>query len=298
MLSRYGKYLLLKRIGLGGMAEIFLAKQLGVKGFEKLVVIKRILDQFASERDYVEMFLDEARIASSLNHPNVVQIFDLGQVESSFFIAMEFIAGHDLMALLRKFAARREALPPELAAYVVASACEGLHYAHTKKDLQGRPLGIVHRDISPSNLLVSYDGAVKVVDFGIAKAASQSTRTQAGTVKGKFSYMSPEQIQGQEIDAPQRRLRARGHALRDPRREAAVQARERARDHQRDRPRAGRAAVAGPPGIPPALDEICLRALEKDVSPSLRQRPRAPARARGLPRDRRPADRLGRPRRS
>src|SRR6185503_12416334 len=144
------------------------------------VVVKRILDQYATEKDFVEMFLDEARLAASLNHPNVVQIYDLGQEGASFYIAMEFIAGHDLLAILRKCKRAQTGLPPPIAAKLIASACEGLHYAHNQKDNNGNPLNLVHRDVSPSNILVTYEGGVKVVDFGIAKAESQSTKTEAG----------------------------------------------------------------------------------------------------------------------
>ncbi|HLL00631.1 MAG TPA: serine/threonine-protein kinase [Myxococcaceae bacterium] len=201
MTQQFGKYLLLKRLAVGGMAEIWLAKQLGVQGFEKLVVVKRILDQYVSEREFVQMFLDEARLAATLNHPNVVQIYDLGQEGASFYIAMEFIAGHDLLAVLRKCKSAQGTLPPPIAARLVAGACEGLHYAHTRTDNAGQPLNIVHRDVSPSNILVTYDGGVKVVDFGIAKAESQSTKTEAGKLKGKFAYMSPEQIRTVPLDA-------------------------------------------------------------------------------------------------
>ncbi|WP_224363645.1 serine/threonine-protein kinase [Hyalangium versicolor] len=201
MTQQFGKYLLLKRLAVGGMAEIWLAKQLGLQGFEKLVVVKRILDQHATERDFVQMFLDEARLAASLNHPHVVQIYDLGQEQASFYIAMEFIAGHDLLAILRKCKHAQAPLPPPIAARLIAGACEGLHYAHTRKDNAGNPLNIVHRDVSPSNILVTYEGGVKVVDFGIAKAETQSTKTEGGKIKGKFSYMSPEQIRSVALDA-------------------------------------------------------------------------------------------------
>jgi serine/threonine protein kinase len=193
---QYGKYQLLKRLALGGMAEIWLAKQTGTQGFEKLVVIKRILEQLADDSEFVQMFLDEARLAASLTHPNVVQIFDLGKLDKSYYIAMEFIAGHDLLATMKKAGKAKALLPAEISARIIASACEGLHYAHTRKDRKGSPLHIVHRDVSPANILVTYEGTVKIVDFGIAKAESHSAKTRAGRLKGKFSYMSPEQIQG------------------------------------------------------------------------------------------------------
>src|SRR5438067_2289863 len=193
-IDQFGKYLLLRRLALGGMAEIFLAKQTGVQGFEKLVVVKRILQNLATEKEFVGMFLDEARLAATLTHQNIVQIYDLGETDGCFYIAMEFIAGHDLLSVIKKAKSLMTGVPPEIGARIVADGCAGLHYAHTKKSLQGHPLNIVHRDVSPSNLLISYEGNTKVVDFGIAKAESHSAKTQAGVLKGKFSYMSPEQI--------------------------------------------------------------------------------------------------------
>jgi serine/threonine-protein kinase len=264
MAHQFGKYLLLKRLALGGMAEIWLAKQLGVQGFEKLVVVKRILDQFAGEKEFVEMFLDEARLAASLNHPNVVQIYDLGQEQRSFFIAMEFIAGHDLFAILRKCKQSHTPLPPEIAARMVAGACEGLHYAHTRRDNRGNPLNIVHRDVSPSNILVTYDGGVKVVDFGIAKAESQSTKTEAGRLKGKYSYMSPEQIRSEPLDG-RSDVFALGIVLHEIlvgrrlfKRENELAIMQDILDGEVRRPSALRA------DIPAALDEIVLKALQKD----------------------------------
>jgi len=264
MTQQFGKYLLLKRLAVGGMAEIWLAKQLGVQGFEKLVVVKRILEQFASEKEFVQMFLDEARLAATLNHPNVVQIYDLGQEAISFYIAMEFIAGHDLLGILRKCKHAGQPLPPEIAARIVAGACEGLHYAHTRKDHQGNPLQIVHRDVSPSNILVTYEGGVKVVDFGIAKAESRSTKTEAGKVKGKFSYMSPEQIGAEPLDA-----RSDVFALGIVLHEVLVGRRLFKRDNElaimRDILEGEvRPPSALRPGLPPALDEIVLKALQKD----------------------------------
>jgi serine/threonine-protein kinase len=264
MTQQFGKYLLLKRLALGGMAEIWLAKQLGVQGFEKLVVVKRILDQFATEKEFVEMFLDEARLAATLNHPNVVQIYDLGQEQSSFYIAMEFIAGHDLLAILKKCKRAQVSLPPPIAARLVASACEGLHYAHTRKDLQGNPLNLVHRDVSPSNILVTYEGGVKVVDFGIAKAESQSTKTEAGKLKGKYSYMSPEQIRTVQLDA-----RSDVFALGIVLYEILVGRRLFKRDNELAIMQDILEGEVRPPSelredVPRELDEICLKALQKD----------------------------------
>ncbi len=264
MAQQFGKYLLLKRLAVGGMAEIWLAKQLGVQGFEKLVVVKRILEQFASEKEFVQMFLDEARLAATLNHPNVVQIYDLGQEAISFYIAMEFIAGHDLLGVLRKCKLAGQQLPPEIATRIVAGACEGLHYAHTRKDHQGNPLQIVHRDVSPSNILVTYEGGAKVVVFGIAKAESRSTKTEAGKVKGKFSYMSPEQIRAEPLDA-----RSDVFALGIVLHEVLVGRRLFKRDNELAIMRDILEGEVRPPselrpGLPPVLDEIVLKALQKD----------------------------------
>jgi eukaryotic-like serine/threonine-protein kinase len=197
---QFGKYRLVAHLATGGMAEIFLASQSSLAGFEKLLVIKRILPNLAREARFVEMFLDEARIAAMLNHPNVVQIFDLGRVQGQFFIAMEYLSGESLSMLIRKYRGRKTAIPPHLAAGILLQAAEGLHHAHHMVGKDGKPLNIVHRDVSPQNIFVLYDGGVKVVDFGIAKAALRSTQTRAGTLKGKYAYMSPEQVLGEELD--------------------------------------------------------------------------------------------------
>ncbi|MFW5878288.1 MAG: protein kinase domain-containing protein, partial [Myxococcota bacterium] len=201
MSETLGRYRLLKRIAAGGMAEIWLAKQAGAQGFEKLVVVKRILEHLAHDEQFVEMFLDEARLAALLAHPNIVQIFDLGGDEGGWYIAMEHIHGENLRAISR----RRQlngtpGFPLSIAARVASHTCQALHYAHTKKALDGSPLNIVHRDVSPQNILVSYEGQVKVVDFGIAKAATQNQITRTGVIKGKFAYMSPEQCLGKKLD--------------------------------------------------------------------------------------------------
>jgi hypothetical protein len=197
----FGKYELVSRLAAGGMAELFLARTRGLSGFEKYLVIKRILSQRTGDADFVRMFLDEARIAATLDHPNVVQIYDVGSVDGEYFIAMEYISGHNLVELLRAGQRRGEAgLPLAIAIAVVAGAAAGLHYAHEKRDFNGRALGIVHRDVTPQNVMVTFDGAVKVVDFGIVKAASRDVDTNAGTLKGKFGYMSPEQCCGQPLD--------------------------------------------------------------------------------------------------
>lgn len=194
------RYSILKKIATGGMAELFLAKQSGLEGFEKVVVIKRILRNLAEDDEFVSMFLDEARIAAKLSHPNIVQIYDLGKADDTHYIAMEYVSGRNVQHLMTKQAAHGGFIPIEHACRIVAGVCEGLHYAHSRKDFDGKPLNIVHRDISPQNILVSFAGGVKVVDFGIAKASTQLAHTRDGVLKGKYAYMSPEQVRGQPID--------------------------------------------------------------------------------------------------
>jgi len=196
-----GRYQLLARLASGGMAEIYLARQTGIGGFEKLVVVKCILPHLAREKTFVEMFLDEAVIAAQLNHPNIVQIYDLGQADQDYYIAMEYLEGESLGHLASEGTRLGKPLPPNLAAGIVAQICDGLAYAHTFEDEQGRALGIVHRDISPHNVIVLFSGMVKIVDFGIAKAATKAHQTKVGTLKGKLAYMSPEQCMGSKVDA-------------------------------------------------------------------------------------------------
>jgi len=182
------------------MAEIWLAKQTGVEGFEKLVVIKKILPHFTDSKEFVSMFLDEARVAAKLNHPNVVQIYDLGKEQNGYYIAMEFISGADIKEILTTSIKQGHFLPFPFAVNIISQAAEGLYYAHTLADMYGNPMNIVHRDVSPQNILVTYTGTVKIVDFGIAKASTTTQETRAGTLKGKFAYMSPEQALGKPLD--------------------------------------------------------------------------------------------------
>ena len=196
----FGKYYLLELINVGGMAEVFKAKMFGVEGFEKIVAIKRILPEVAEDAEFIKMFVDEAKIAVKLQHPNVVQIFELGKIEGSYFIAMELINGKDIKTIRKRLKRVDLLMPVEQSTYIISQVCEGLDYAHRKTDEKMNPLNIVHRDISPQNMIVSYEGTVKLIDFGIAKAKSKSTKTQVGMLKGKFSYMSPEQVSGQPID--------------------------------------------------------------------------------------------------
>ncbi|MCC6878148.1 MAG: protein kinase, partial [Sandaracinaceae bacterium] len=196
----FGKYMLLERVNVGGMAEVFKAKAFGVEGFERLVAVKRILPSIAEDQEFITMFIDEAKISVQLTHANIAQIFDLGRVSDSYFIAMEYVHGKDLRAIFDRARKRGETVPVPMACYVAMKVCEGLDYAHNKKDAAGRDLNLVHRDVSPQNILISYDGETKIIDFGIAKAAGKAGKTQAGILKGKFGYMSPEQVRGLPLD--------------------------------------------------------------------------------------------------
>jgi serine/threonine protein kinase len=197
----FGKYQLLKKLATGGMAEVWLARQAGIEGFAKNVVIKRILPHLAEDREFVEMFKNEALIAANFNHPNIAQVYEFGEANGTYFIAMEFIHGEDLGRVMRKAWSAGQWIARPLAIRIVASACEGLYYAHSRNDpATGRPLKVVHRDISPQNILISFDGSVKLVDFGIAKAADQVGLTKSGAIKGKFAYMAPEQAAGKPLD--------------------------------------------------------------------------------------------------
>ena len=199
--TKFGKYLLLERIAVGGMAEVFVAKAFGVEGFERLLAIKKILPTMGEDEEFISMFVDEARIAVQLSHANIVQVLELGKHDENLYIAMEYISGRDVRQLLERFRKRQQAMPIPQAALIVARICEALDYAHRKRDARGAPLHIVHRDVSPQNVLVSFEGEVKLIDFGIAKAESRLQKTQAGILKGKFAYMSPEQVRGQAIDS-------------------------------------------------------------------------------------------------
>lgn len=182
------------------MAEIFLARSSGIGGFEKLVVIKRILPQHADNEEFVRMFLDEARLAATLNHPNIAQVYDIDCEAGTYFFTMEYVRGEDVRTILKRLGRRGQRLPLDHAVAIARAVAAGLHHAHEKRGVGGKPLGIVHRDVSPSNVLVTYDGTVKLVDFGIAKASARTTDTRVGTLKGKISYMSPEQCMGEPID--------------------------------------------------------------------------------------------------
>jgi serine/threonine protein kinase len=198
--KRFGKYYLVRKLAEGGMAEIFLAKFIGPEGFERDVVLKRMRDALTHDTNFVNMFLDEARLAARLVHPNIIQIHELGLEAGCYFICMEHLPGEDFSAVVRTAHQKRQYVPYHLVARVIADAANGLHFAHEFTDSAGRNLGIVHRDISPANIYLTYQGQVKVLDFGIAKANSKVANTAAGTVKGKYVYMAPEQARGEGVD--------------------------------------------------------------------------------------------------
>lgn len=196
-----GPYELIQRIASGGMAEVYLSRRAGPHGFQKLVAVKRILPQLAQDPDFLAMFIDEARVCARLAHPNIVQVFDFGEHDGELYMAMEYVDGTTAARLVRAAAARGEDVPLEAALYIAQSVLRGLDYAHNARDDDGRPLALVHRDVSPGNVLIDRSGAVKLTDFGIARAAEIERRTDAGQLKGKLGYMSPEQVVGKELDA-------------------------------------------------------------------------------------------------
>lgn len=196
----FGPYTLLRRLAVGGMAEVYVAKAEGIGGFEKLVAIKVIHPRFSEDQTFIQMLVDEAKLSVLLTHVNVAQTFDLGCIDDNYFIVMEFVEGADASQVLRRVTDQNVRIPVDLCAYMVSELCHGLDYAHRKKAPSGEPLNIVHRDVSPQNVLVSFSGEVKVADFGIAKAAQRTGQTEAGVIKGKYFYMSPEQAWADPLD--------------------------------------------------------------------------------------------------
>jgi eukaryotic-like serine/threonine-protein kinase len=197
MAIQFGRYQLLKKLASGGMGQVFLART-GQEGFEKLVVLKRLLPHLVEDEEFFTMFQDEAKITMRLNHPNIAQIFEFGEERGIHYLVMEYIAGEDIRRLTKRVAAAGQNLPLGVILRVIADAAAGLDYAHKGRDSKGVPLGLVHRDVSPQNVLVGFDGAVKLIDFGVAKAAGRAQHTATGM--GKFPYMSPEQAEGLDID--------------------------------------------------------------------------------------------------
>jgi len=198
---QFGPYRLVRQVAVGGMAEIHLAKTKGIAGFEKYVAIKMIHPNFAEDDQFIQMLVDEAKITVHLTHGNIAQTFDLGRVGETYYITMEFVDGSDLYKILRRGSEQDLEMPLDVCAFIAKEVASALDYAHRKRDHTGRSLGIVHRDVSPQNVLVSYAGEVKLVDFGIAKATMKVRQTAAGVIKGKYYYMSPEQAWGDPIDS-------------------------------------------------------------------------------------------------
>ncbi len=261
----FGKYLLLQRVSVGGMAEVFKALPEGATRIDQIVAIKRILPNIAEDSEFIGMFVDEARLAGQLNHPNICRIYELGRVGDDHYIAMQFLWGRDLLKVMNRFKKAGQPMPAPIASFIASKACAALHYAHNKRDATGKPLQIIHRDVSPQNIIVGYSGQVKLIDFGVARAASQSQKTQAGILKGKFGYMSPEMIRGLPVDH-RSDVFAMGICLHEALTgtrlfygETDFATLELVRDAKVPPP--SRKA----PGIPPALDRIVLKALARNA---------------------------------
>ncbi|HEU4538095.1 MAG TPA: serine/threonine-protein kinase, partial [Polyangiaceae bacterium] len=194
------RYRVIERLAAGGMAEVYRAESAGLEGFKKKVAIKRVLPHLAERKKFISMFLDEARLGAHLSHSNCVQVFDIGVGDNTYFIVMEFVDGADLKAIIEWLRKARRPFPISQAVYISTKMCEGLAYAHELLDEAGKPLSVIHRDVSPPNVLITKHGEVKIVDFGLAKASTQLERSEPGIIKGKFSYLSPEAALGQEVD--------------------------------------------------------------------------------------------------
>jgi serine/threonine protein kinase len=194
------RYRVIERLASGGMAEVFLAENAGIEGFKKRVAIKRVLPHLSEKKKFIQMFLDEARLSAHLSHSNVAQVFDIGVGDNVYFIVMEYVDGADLKAVIEFMRNTSRPFPVESACFIAAKMCEGLSYAHELQGPDGQPLKIVHRDMSPPNVLITKYGEVKIVDFGLAKATSQLEKSEAGIIKGKFSYLSPEAATGNDVD--------------------------------------------------------------------------------------------------
>jgi serine/threonine protein kinase len=198
-MERFGQYIFLEKVSSGGMAELFKAKKIGIEGFERVLAIKRILPHLSSDEEFIDMFIAEAKLVARLSHKNIAQVYDFGKIGQDYFIAMEYIRGKDLRGIFKRCEENNIKLPVAIAVFIAKEVSSALSYAHRQKDSMGRNLNIIHRDVSPQNILVSYEGEVKVIDFGIAKAGIHS-KTTTGVLKGKLSYMSPEQAWGKPVD--------------------------------------------------------------------------------------------------
>jgi serine/threonine protein kinase len=262
--TRIGKYKVVHRIAFGGMAEIYLARAGGLHGFEKYVVLKCILPQHAANEDFIRMFLKEARLAATLDHANIAHVYEIGETRGNYFFTMEYLHGEDLRWIMRALGPRGLRLPLEHAIEIVIGAASGLNFAHDKRGPDGRPLGIVHRDVSPANLVVTYDGGVKVVDFGIAKMTADPELSRRGSLKGKLAYMSPEQLNNLPMDR-----RGDVFALGVVLYEITTHARLFKGATEVETMRAVMDGTVTPPSTvvpdyPPALERIVLRALERE----------------------------------
>ncbi len=262
--TQFGKYTLVERLGRGGMADVWKAMISGPAGFQRTLVIKRILPHLVEDEQFTQMFVSEARLSARLNHANIVQVFELGDVDGELYLAMEYVRGRDLVNVVRA-QLMRGLPPPGMGAFVVRELCRALAYAHALTDDDGQPLRLIHRDVSPSNVMISFDGAVKLLDFGIAKALAEANenRTVTGTLKGKFGYMSPEQVEGKEVDH-RSDLFAAGvvlHEILTGKRlfkgASDLQTIAMVRDARVEPP-----SMINP-AVPRELDEICLRALAR-----------------------------------
>jgi serine/threonine-protein kinase len=264
--QKYGRYVLLERIGQGGMAEVFRAVARGTQGFQRILVVKRILPEMCRDPKFVQMFVDEAKISALISHPNVVQTYEFGKIGDTHFITMEFVHGRNLSAVMTKLAELGRMPPPDIVAEIMRQAALGLNHAHAMTNAEGKPLGIIHRDVTPANIMVAFNGAVKVLDFGIARAAEEikETRTQAGTVKGKVAYLAPEQIKRAPVDH-RSDIFAMGVVLHE-----CLSAR---RLFKADNPLAAMKAILDEPipsasslnpAVPEALDRIVAKALARD----------------------------------
>ena len=201
VVETFGRYELLRKIAIGGMGAVYLARQKGPVGFQKLLVLKRLLPHLSEDDEFIQMFLDEGRIAAHLNHPNIAQIYDLGDVDGQYFIAMEYVHGEAVGPLGLRAQQRKVVIPLGLKCRIIADAAAGLDHAHQARSPSGRKMGLIHRDVSPQNVLVGFNGNVKLIDFGVAKVSGKLSQTIVGTIKGKHAYMSPEQARGEELDA-------------------------------------------------------------------------------------------------
>jgi serine/threonine-protein kinase len=265
-LERYGRYFLIERIGRGGMAEVFRAVAQGVEGFRRVFVIKRIRPEKTGSTELVRMFCDEARLSALLHHPNIVQVYDFGQISGTYFLAMEYLRGKDLSGVMRALRLAKSAVSPPIAAYIAQQVATGLHYAHAVSRIDGQPIRIVHRDVTPSNIMLQRTGGVKVLDFGIAQATNfvRQVETGGGRVKGKLAYLSPEQVRLKELDG-----RSDVFALGVVLWEMLVGQRLFAGENEFLTMRNVLTQPVTPPSakrpaVPPALDAIVARALERD----------------------------------